>query len=377
MMDVRPGRDRKKAPARRRLLTRAAQRLALALSVLFAPAALPLAAREDPSFAAVARQVNQKIVKVHGAGGFRGVNAYCTGVVISPDGFILTVYSPTLDSYDLRVFLYDGTRHSVELVAAEPQLDVALLRIKDRERFEAQPLPFVDLDALPGPPSVGDWVLAFSNAFEVAMGNEPVSVQRGVIAAVAPLAGRRGVAAANYTSTAYIVDAITNNPGSNGGLLTNRQGQPLGLIGKELKNTLSETWVNYAMPLSVLRPFAQEAMKGQYKPLARAEDEKPRRPLPYTGLMLMPDVVERTPPFVESVEAGSPADLAGLRADDLVVFIRLPRADGSGELEERVVTSAKVFRDTLAALQPGATIRLIVRRGAQLLSFDLKPLPPK
>lgn len=333
--------------------------------------------RADVSFAEVARQANQKVVKVFGAGGYRGVVAYCTGVLISPDGCILTVYSPTLDSYQLRVFLYDGTRHEVELVAAEPQLDVALLRIKDRERFKEQPLPYVDLNSLPPPPKVGDWVLAFANSFEVAMGNEPVAVQRGVIAAIGPFAGRRGVAAASYTATAYILDAITNNPGANGGLLTNRKGEALGLIGKELKNTLSETWVNYAMPLPVLKPFALAAMKGEYKPAARPEDDKPRRPQPYTGLTLVPDVVERTPPYVESVLPGSPGEKAGLKADDLIVFLRLPRQDGSGEIEERVVSSVKVLKDSLAGLEAGTEVKFIVRRGGQLLTLPLKVEAPR
>src|SRR5438874_254184 len=146
----------------------------------------------DSSFAAVAKDVNRKIVKVYGAGGYRGVNAYCTGVLISPDGFILTVYSPTLDTQNLRVHLYDGTRHAVELVAAEPQLDVALLRIKNQESFKEQPLPYFDLTKPAASAQVGDWVLAFTNQFEVAVRDEPVSVQRGVIAVIVPFAGRRG-----------------------------------------------------------------------------------------------------------------------------------------------------------------------------------------
>lgn len=348
-------------------------------SVLILAAVLlaPWPAWPDASFATVARQVNQKVVKVFGAGGFRGVTAYCTGVLISPDGDILTIYSPTLDSYDLRVYLYDGTRHAVELVAAEPQLEVALLRIKDREAFRLQPLPHVDLNQLPPPPQVGDWVLGFSNQFEIATGGEPVSVQRGVIAAIGPFTGRRGITTSSYAGTAYIVDAITNNPGAHGGLLTTRAGQPLGLIGRELKNTLSETWVNYAIPFTVLRPFALQAMKGEYKPMDRPDADKPRRPLPFTGMMLVPDVVERTPPFIESVLPNSPASRAGLRADDLVVFMRLPRADGSGTIEERVISSVKVLRDTLMSLEPGTEIKLIVRRGGQLLSFTLKVEPPR
>ncbi|HMO35681.1 MAG TPA: trypsin-like peptidase domain-containing protein, partial [Gemmatales bacterium] len=276
----------------------------------------------DISFATVVRETNQKMVKVYGAGGYRGVNAYCTGVLISPDGYILTVYSPTLDTPNLRVHLYGGTRHAVELVAAEPQLDVALLRIKERDRFTEQPLPYFDLSGPLLTPTVGDWVLAFTNQFEVAVRDEPVSVQRGVLAAIVPFAGRRGITEANYKGMAYIVDAITNNPGANGGLLTTRRGEPLGLIGKELKNTLTETWVNYAIPLPALTEFITQAKKGQYKRQARELDAPVEDKKAYHGMVLIADVLDRTPPYLEEVLPGSPAAQAGLRVNDLLVFLR-------------------------------------------------------
>lgn len=333
----------------------------------------------DDTFAGIAREVNQKMVKIYGAGGYRGVNAYCTGVVISPDGYILTVYSPTLDTQNLRVHLYDGTRHTAELVAAEPQLDVALLRIKERESFKEQPLPHFDLSKPAPLAQPGDWVLAFSNQFEVAVRDEPVSVLRGVVAAVVPFAGRRGITEANYKGMAYIVDAITNNPGANGGLLTTRQGEPLGLIGKELKNTLTETWVNYAMPLAPLADFAQKAMKGQYKRQVRNEDTAIEDKKAYHGITLITDVLDRTPPYIEDIIPGSPAAQAGLRINDLIIFVRAPRADVPEELEERLISSCKTFKEVMAPISPGTKIGLVVRRDGQLVTFEMtlgKPLQP-
>lgn len=354
-------------------------RLLRSLSILLLFAVSTSIAYADVSFSQVVKETNRKMVKVYGAGGFRGVNAYCTGVLISADGYILTVYSPTLDTNNLRVHLYDGTKHNVELVAAEPQLDVALLRIKERERFAEQPLPFFDLTKPIITPSVGDWVLAFTNQFEVAVRDEPVSVQRGVLAAIVPFAGRRGITEANFKGMAYIVDAITNNPGANGGLLTTRKGEPLGLIGKELKNTLSETWVNYAIPLPSLTDFVSKAMKGQYKRQARDEDKIAEDKKAFHGIMLIPDVLDRTPPYVEDVVPGSPAALAGIRINDLLIFIRHPRQDAPEELDERVIASFKTFREVMGPLAPGTRVSIVVRRDGQLITLDLvlgKPLTP-
>lgn len=330
----------------------------------------------DPSFKEVFREVNPKVVKIFGAGGFRGITAYCTGVMVSPDGFILTAYSPALNSRGLRVHLYDGTRHDAELVAAEPQLDVALVRIKNAEKRGLTDLPHFDLGKKPPEVQPGNWVLAFSNLFEIAVGDEPVSVQHGVIAAIAPFAGRRGIHEAPYKGTAYILDAITNNPGAHGGIITTRKGELIGLIGKELRNTLTQTWVNYAMPVKDLTEFVARAKSGEYKPIARPEEVKPIENPGYHGIALVPDVIERTPPYVENVLPDSPAAKAGLKPDDLIVFIHVPSEAGSPDTEERLVPSCRAFKDLMAALPPGANIKVVVRRGMQLLSFDLKLDPP-
>lgn len=339
-------------------------------------AGMPSASRGDVPFTDVVRQVNPKVVKIFGGGGFRGLAAYCTGILVSADGYILTVYSPTITVGEVLVHLYDGTRHEAELVAAEPQLDVALLRLKDRSRFQALPLDYVDLTRPMPAVEVGTWVLAFSNAFEIATRDEPVSVQRGLVAAVTPLAGRKGVHQAVYQGQVYILDAITNNPGANGGLVTTRRGEPIGLIGKELRNTQTETWMNYAIPLSVVKDFALAAMRGEYKPLAPAETSARADLGAVHGIVLIPDVLDRTPPYVETVLPGSPAAAAGLKPDDLIVFLRVPRPD-SDEWEERVMHTCKTVKDTLAPLPPGTPVKVIVRRGEQLLSLELTLAAPR
>ncbi len=330
----------------------------------------------DVSFAEVVRRVNTKVVKIFGGGGFRGIQAYCTGVLISADGFILTVYTPTITVGEIIVHLYDGTRHRAELVAAEPTLDVALLRITERDRFKDQPLEFVDLAAPMPAVEVGTWILAFTNAFEVATRDEPVSVQRGLVAAIGPFAGRKGVFQAAYQGQAYFLDAITNNPGASGGLVTTRGGEPIGLVGKELRNTLTATWVNYAIPLPVVKSFALAAMRGEYRRVATPEPSARPNFGAYHGIVLVPDVLDRTPPFVESVHPGSPAALAGLRPDDLILFIRVP-LPGPGEWDERVVHSCKMVHETLAGVPPDTTIKVVARRGGQLVSLDLTLAAPR
>src|SRR5262249_49423570 len=152
-----------------------------------------------------------------------------------------------LSSTDLRVHLYDGRFYHCKLLYREPELDVGLIKIADDVDF----LPHYDIEAAAKAPAAepGDWVLAFSNCFQIATRDEPMTVQRGVIAAYADLRGRRGIFDAPFSGEVYFLDAIANNPGAAGGIITTRKGDLLGIVGRELKNTLSDTWINYAIPV--------------------------------------------------------------------------------------------------------------------------------
>src|SRR5262249_10381099 len=158
-----------------------------------------------------------------------------------------------------------------------------------------------------------------------------------------------------------------------GGVITTRRGELLGLIGKELRNTLTDTWINYALPIQAkieikrgdhittisIPEFVEKAKRGEYKPIV--VDKPPPGPKGFHGIVLVPNVVERTPPFVEEVVPGSPAQKAGLRPDDLIVYV-----DG-----ERVV-SIKAFRDLMDKIPPGTVVKLEVRRGDKLVGVDVK-----
>jgi serine protease Do len=327
----------------------------------------PVAAQT--TFHDIGKQVNPKLVKVFGSGGFRGLVAYGTGIVVSPDGYVLTIASHLLDTPDLRVHLYDGRRCHAKVVVIEPELDAALIKID-----MVDDLPFFNIPAAceAPPPNPGDWVLAYSNQFEIATKDEPLSVMRGVIAAHTKLHLQRGVFDAPYQGDVYVVDAITNNPGAAGGAVTTRDGRLVGIIGKELRNSLSDTWVNYAIPVhakfdvrqgeqtvtvSVL-DFVTKGMKGEYKPTSR--ERKGEGAGGYLGIVFVPNVVERTPPYVEEVDTGSPAAQAGLKPDDLVVYV-----DGEP------IVSIAAFKDVIAKYRPGTALRLEVRRGDKLVPVEL------
>jgi S1-C subfamily serine protease len=369
-----------------------------------APALTPARAAATDPFNELAEKTNKKLVKIFGAGGFSRLNNFGTGIIISPDGHILTVASQLLDTSDLVVHLYDGQRLKAQVLAVEPELDAAIIKIrlegKKIDESNGLNLDYFDFAEAAKRPHAepGDWALALSNTFEIALRDEPLSLQRGVVMAYTKLAGRRGVFDFPYTGEVYVTDMIMNNPGAAGGALIDRKGNLLGVIGREIKNSLSDTWMNYAIPvtakvdiryketvkdkdgkekeeektITVTMPeFVAKGMKGEYKPVTRPKLITGEGG--YHGIIFVPNVLERTPAYVEDVVPGSPAAKAGLRPDDLVSFV-----DGEP------VVSIKAFHEWIKKnTRAGQVVRVEVRRGESLQTIELtlglhpaKPAPP-
>ena len=167
---------------------------------------------------------------------------------------------------------------------------------------------------------------------------------------------------------------ITCNPGAAGGPITNRKGELLGLLGRELKSNNTDTWINYAVPIQAkaeitdkdgktikldMAAFVKEAMAGTFKERETSKDKKDRGA--FHGIILVPNAVGVTPPYVEETIPGSPAAQAGLRPDDLIVY-----------LEGELVPSIRVFRDMMRQIAPGSEVRLDIQRANRLITVKLK-----
>ena len=258
--------------------------------------------RADDSLAAVARDVQPKMVKIYGAGGLRGLEAYQSGMLISAEGDVLTAWSYVLDSDDVAVVLDDGRRFTATLVGADPLTEVAVLKIDSGDGATAIFRPCTRHARS----TSGRACLAFSNLFGIATGDEPVSMLQGYVSAVAPLEARRGGFSTNYRGDVYIVDAATNNPGASGGALVDGQGRLVGMLGKELRSELTGTWLNYALPVAAFASTVESIRAGDFTPRPLTDADRPDHPLSLAalGIVLVPDVVSRTPPYVDRVLPG-------------------------------------------------------------------------
>jgi serine protease Do len=228
-------------------------------------------------------------------------------------------------------------------------------------------LPHFDLNEI-GTAGPGTRVLAFSNAWKVATGDEPVTVMHGVISAKTSLAARRGAFESPYNGPIYVVDAITNNSGAAGGVLTTRDGKLLGMLGKELRNTQTNTWLNYVMPMPELKQTVEEIISGRFSRTKKddPEDDSPGKSKPRRyealdfGIVTIPDVVSRTPAYVDRIIPGSQAEKAGLKPNDLILFVG-----------EDLVQSCRMLKEELGRLEANDPLKVVVRRGDVLVSVEM------
>jgi len=281
------------------------------------------------SFRNVVRQVQSKLVKIVGGGGVQGWGSYQSGVCISEDGYILTSWSYVLE--------------------------VAVLKI------DANGLSHFKLDSAVTA-KLGARVLAFSNLYGVATGDEPVSVQTGVLSAKTKLSSRRGAFESAYNGDVYLVDAIINNPGANGGVLCDRKGRLLGVIGKELRDSSLDTWLNFAIPISSIATSVQEIRDGRMIVQDRSGQRKPSEPMSLNlmGVVIVPNVVDRTPPFIDRIVAGSAASEADLRPDDLIISIN-----------NKLCPSVKDLEEELEYIDRDSKLRLTIRRNNDFIDVEI------
>ncbi|MDO8630760.1 MAG: S1C family serine protease [Phycisphaerales bacterium] len=348
-----------------------------------------------------------RVVKLYGLG--VGTQAgYGSGVLVSADGLVLTVFSLLIDSDNIRAVTSDGTVYGADVVYRDPARQLALLRLKpaagdatlsgstsvgatlpgdhsgEKSDDAIGPLPYFDVTCVDsggqnesgdeeasclGFLKPGDWVVAAGNSFKVADGMEAVSVFHGVFSARMRLDARRKVKDFPYHGEVLAIDAITSNPGAPGSAVVDVEGRFVGMIGRVVISNRTHTHFNYAVPREVLWDSLREAAD----PSARAATRLTRRSKDDgesaavdVGIRITRTGYRELPPFVERVRGGSPAERAGVQKDDLILSINNANV---GEVRE--------FDERWRMLKAGESIDLVIRRGRRIMNVRIESERPQ
>jgi serine protease Do len=240
-----------------------------------------------------------------------------SGFIVSPDGLIVTnrhVVDDTQARYS--VLLGDGTDYEVEVLARDPQLDIAVLKIINLPAdTELNHLAFGDSDAL----RLGEPVVAIGNALAEFRNSVSVGVVSGL--------SRSIVASDGYGRSEALNDVIQTdaaiNPGNSGGPLLNLRGE---VIGVNVATSRGADNIGFALPAAVVRGVvASVAETGsivrpflgvRYTMIDEELQSLNNLPIDYGALIVRGERREEL-----AVMPGSPADKAGLRENDIIVSI--------------------------------------------------------
>jgi len=322
----------------------------IALYLLFA-FSVASTAQESPAgfFEAGIAASQPKMVKVFGASVGK-VEGTSTGFLVSGEGHILTTQGVFLDGRQIKVILADGSEHLATVSRRDRVTQLALLKI------EAKTPHYFELSATPIGEN-GDWVIALTNAFNVADKNEPLSATLGVISLRTEMTARFNSRDVAYDGELVVIDCITSNPGAGGGAVITPEGKLVGMVGKIISSSETNTRLNYAVPCHLLAKF----LSGTDEDVLAAKTPTQKSEL---GIILFKLGGRGNPAYVDRVRRGSPAAAAGLQPDDMIVT-----------LAGQKIGTIKEYEETLETLPAGDEVLIIVKRGVEFLRLPITPEP--
>src|SRR5262249_51648332 len=175
-----------------------------------------------------------------------------SGVVIDPDGFVLTNYHVVAGAtYYFKCGLPDGRAYDAVLVGRDKVGDVALIQLMPREQGQKFPfVPLGDSEAL----RVGDWTLALGNPFLLASDFQP-TVTFGLVSGVHRYQPPAARGMGEYTDCIQVDTPI--NPGNSGGPLFNMKGELVGINGRIQfeKRVRVNVGVGFAISINQIKNF--------------------------------------------------------------------------------------------------------------------------
>jgi serine protease Do len=243
-----------------------------------------------------------------------------SGVIVRPDGLVVTNHHVIAEAEEIRVVLYDRSEYDASVLVSDPQTDLALLRIEGVEDRSLLALEMSDSDDL----EVGDLVLAIGNPFGVGR-----TVTSGIVSASA----RTGVGISDFSF--FIQTDAAINPGNSGGALVAMDGTLVGINTAIFSRDGGSVGIGFAIPSNMVRALIAGLDRGT--PLARPW-------LGADGESLTADrageigLARPAGVLITAVEPEGPADRAGIRPGDVIQAINGRPVEDAPSLRFRIAT---------------------------------------
>lgn len=272
-----------------------------------------------------------------GPSGSREVASAGSGVIVdAARGYILTNHHVVEGADEIQVSLIDGEILDAVVVGSDAATDIALLKVESDGLVE---MPIGDSEVM----RVGDFVLAIGNPF--GLGH---TVTSGIISAL----GRTGINRSGYED--FIQTDASINPGNSGGALVNMRGELVGINSAIISRSGGNVGIGFAVPTEIASSIMNqildfgEVRRGLLGVSIQTIDREAARAL---------ETSVDSGALISLIVAGSAAEEAGLRVDDIIVEVNNEKISGASEL-----------RNTIGLMGSGEQVDIRYIRGGKSLS---------
>jgi serine protease DegQ len=262
-----------------------------------------------------------------------------SGVIVSPEGYVLTNNHVVETADEIEVALADGRKAAAKVVGADPETDIAVVKI------DLQNLPAITLGHAEQA-KVGDVVLAIGNPFGVGQ-----TVTMGIISAL----GRNHLGINTFEN--FIQTDAAINPGNSGGALIDTNGNLLGINTAIYSRSGGSLGIGFAIPVTTVKSVMDSII---------STGQVVRGWIGVEPQDITPELAEsfgftqKSGAIIAGVLKGGPADKAGMRPGDILIAV-----DG------KPIADTTDMLNLIAQLTPGNKARMTVRRKNQESTLDV------
>ncbi len=269
-----------------------------------------------------------------------------SGVIVDAErGIVLTNSHVIQNADEIAVTLKDGRTVEAELVGSDPETDLAVVRIPSDNLND---LPLADSDGL----RVGDFVVAVGNPFGLGQ-----SVTSGIVSAL----GRHGIGRGGLQD--FIQTDAPINRGNSGGALVNLAGELVGINAAIISPSGGNIGIGFAIPASMARQVMNQLLE---------HGEVKRGTLGLDAQSLTQDLAQALGldrdqgAVITQVQAGSPAEKAGLQASDVVVGVN-----------GKTIRDRQDLQNALGLLPVGEAVELTILREGEKQVIEARIRAPE
>jgi Do/DeqQ family serine protease len=265
-----------------------------------------------------------------------------SGVIVSPDGYIITNYHVIENNSTIEITTNNNKTYTAKVIGTDPDTDIAVLKINADKK-----LPYIyfgNSDTT----RIGEWVLAVGNPF-----NLNSTVTAGIISAKSRDLNKRDRKNESYIQT----DAAVNR-GNSGGALVNTNGELIGINTAISSMTGGYVGYSFAVPSNVARKIFEDIIeygdvqRGLLGVMGQALDAQ---------MAARFEVDETEGFYITDLEQGLGADLAGLKANDIIKSV-----DGI------VINEFADLSGYLASKRPGEKVNVVFKRDGKEKSVSVR-----